>query len=82
MKLLFLIITIIVLLTTGCESNGTEPVQDLVQTNNFSISNAVLGSPNTSQDYRMITFDLNWTNCQRGANASNNWDAAVIEQYR
>ncbi len=60
--------------------------QDAAQpalTDSLAITQVQIGSANTSEKYRMITFDIEWDYSWRTSSSPNNWDAAwVFMKYR
>ncbi len=51
--------------------------------NDIQVSNATLTGQNTTSDFTLAEFDLNWSNSWRVATGPNNWDAAwVFVKYR
>ncbi len=54
-----------------------------VAANNITVSNISLTSPNTTDDYVMVQFDISWENSWRFSGGPANWDAAwVFVKYR
>jgi formylglycine-generating enzyme required for sulfatase activity len=51
--------------------------------NNIRVANVTLTNQNTSSDYTMVQFDLDWDNSWRLSSGPSNWDAAwVFVKYR
>ncbi|MFZ4547179.1 MAG: formylglycine-generating enzyme family protein [Bacteroidales bacterium] len=54
-----------------------------VAANNITVSNISLTTPNTTDDYVMVQFDISWENSWRYSSGPANWDAAwVFVKYR
>ncbi len=51
--------------------------------NDIQVSNATLTGQNTTSDFTLAQFDINWSNSWRVGTGPNNWDAAwVFVKYR
>jgi hypothetical protein len=70
--MLFLLIAIYFSL----ESASDTPQRIL--TANLNIRNVTLGNSNLTEQYRMITFDIDWAYSWRSSKSPNNWDAAWV----
>ncbi len=69
---LFLLIA--VYCSLGSESNTPQGIL----TANLNIRNVTLGNSNAAEQYRMITFDIDWAYSWRSSRSPNNWDAAWV----
>lgn len=78
-KELMIIITIVVvflLIAISCSSKHNTP-QDIL-TANLNIRNVTVGISNVIEQYRTITFDIDWPYSWRSSGSPNNWDAAWV----
>ena len=54
-----------------------------IKANNIQIANVSLTGQNTTSDFTMVQFDINWENSWRVSSGPSNWDAAwVFVKYR
>jgi len=55
----------------------------IARANNIQIANVTLTGQNTTSDFTMVQFDINWENSWRISTGPSNWDAAwVFVKYR
>jgi formylglycine-generating enzyme required for sulfatase activity len=76
----FSIITLFLFISISCSRNpveNQETDQNITVSNNLTITDIIVGSSNTTGNYRMITFELTWENWQTSS-AADNWDAVWV----
>ncbi|MEZ4972411.1 MAG: hypothetical protein R2820_03840 [Cyclobacteriaceae bacterium] len=58
-------------------------IVNLTVANDIQVSSATLTGQNTTSDFTLVQFDINWSNSWRVSTGPNNWDAAwVFVKYR
>jgi len=71
------IVVLFLLIVISCSPEESDTPQGIL-TANLNIRNVTVGTSNVTEQYRMITFDIDWAYSWRSSGSPNNWDAAWI----